>query len=319
MRFDIRYRMAFHYDGPISESQNEIRVRPIDDEHQRVISYRLSTDPAGRQLSMRDYWGTTVDHVGFRPLHSSFVVVAEAAVETAARRPVEVDPPVSALDDEEWRLSLLEFVEPSDFVGDDDAVTAFAVEATATASTVMEVISTVVDAVRRDVAYESGSTEIGDSPADILTGGRGVCQDYAHLTIAALRSIGVPARYVSGYLFAQDETTLIDDGSDAVRVQTHAWVEAAVPGHGWFAVDPTNGGEVGERHVDIGQARDYGDVPPVRGVFVGDAVADVEAEVVIAKLAPLVRAVTSDPVRRGGRGVPFAARALQEAQQQQQQ
>ena len=317
MRFDIRYRMAFDYDSAISESQNEIRVRPLDADHQRVISYRLSTDPAGRQLSMRDYWGTTVDHVGYRPWHRSFEVVAEAAVETSPRRAVESDPPVSMLADDEWRLSTLEYLEPSDLAPIDDTVTEFAEAAADGQTTVVSLVEAMVAAVRERVAYEGGSTEIGDSPADVLEGGRGVCQDYAHLTIAALRAVGVPARYVSDYLFAQDETTLIDDGSDAVRVQTHAWVEAAIPGHGWWAVDPTNGGVVGERHVDIGHARDYGDVPPVRGVFVGDATATVDAEVVIAKLAPLVRTVTSDPIRRSGRGVPFAARAMQEAQQQQ--
>ena len=316
MRFDIRYRMAFDYDSPISESQNEIRVRPLDAEHQRVISYRLSTDPAGRQLSMRDYWGTTVDHVGYRPWHQSFEVVAEAAVETSARRAVDEDPPLTALADEAWRLSSLEYLESSDMAAIDDVVTEFAEAAATGAESVIGLVEAIVAAVRDRVVYESGSTDIGDSPAEVLAGGRGVCQDYAHLTIAALRAVGVPARYVSGYLFAQDETTLIDDGSDAVRVQTHAWVEAAIPGHGWWAVDPTNGGVVGERHVDIGHARDYGDVPPVRGVFVGDATASVDAEVVIAKLAPLVRTVTSDPIRRAGRGVPFAARAMQEAQQQ---
>ena len=132
---------------------------------------------------------------------------------------------------------------------------------------------------------ERGSTEIGVSLEELLAGGGGVCQDFAHLAIGMLRSVGVRTRYVSGYLFAADETIPTDGGlipaggvdeataaaePQTVRVQTHAWIEAALPGSGWWALDPTNGGPAGERHVVIGCSRDYGDVPPVRGTFTGE-------------------------------------------------
>jgi transglutaminase-like putative cysteine protease len=99
----------------------------------------------------------------------------------------------------------------------------------------------------------------------------GVCQDFAHLTVALLRAAGIAARYVSGYLYAADPSSSAAAGEDGpMHVQTHAWVEAAVPGHGWWAIDPTNGAAVGERHVVIGRGRDYDDVAPMRGVYFGE-------------------------------------------------
>jgi transglutaminase-like putative cysteine protease len=111
-----------------------------------------------------------------------------------------------------------------------------------------------------------------------------VCQDYAHLAVAMCRSIGIPARYVSGYLFTLSDASGVDADVDVVRVQTHAWFEAAIPGFGWLALDPTNQQEVGLRHVKIGHGRDYDDVPPMRGVFAGGAVPDVDVTVEIRRM-----------------------------------
>ena len=211
MRLDIRYRMHFQYSEAVWESQNEVRVRPRDDETQRVLSSWLTP----------------------KPLVRVFGAVSELVL---------------------------------------------AVEAE----------------VRRALAYEADTTDIGVSLAELLEGGAGVCQDFAHLAIGMLRSVGVPARYVSGYLFAADETVLDAEVADIVSVQTHAWVEAAVPGAGWHAFDPTNGTAVGERHVVIGCGRDYDDVPPVRGTFMGSATADVDAEVVIGRHAAEAAEVVAD-------------------------
>ena len=124
------------------------------------------------------------------------------------------------------------------------------------------------------IRYAPGATYVGVDVDEVLAQARGVCQDYAHLAVAMCRSIGIPARYVSGYLFATNDATGADVDGDVVRVQTHAWFEAAVPGVGWLALDPTNAPEVGLRHVTIGHGRDYDDVPPLRGVFAGGGHAD---------------------------------------------
>ena len=359
MRLDIAYRLHFTYAEPVSESQNEIRVRPRDDLRQQVLSYRLTTTPATRVLQTRDYFGTTVDHLGIRGSHDDLLVVAEASVETS---PTDGAPaPVSCerLGDQQFVNQHVEYLAPSQHVhwGElVDEVASWAVRGAA--DDVSERVLAVAQAVPTVLAYERGSTSIGVTLEELIDGGRGVCQDFAHLAVGMLRCIGIPARYVSGYLFALDETRL-DEGSDdggpaagteapdtgadggshglvgedvfaperataatptAISVQTHAWIEAAVPGYGWHALDPTNGGSVSERHVVIGYGRDYNDVPPVRGVFNGTADAKVDAEVIIAQPTAPVSMVT-EPIRRQARlavSPSTEMTAQQQAAQQQQ-
>jgi len=141
--------------------------------------------------------------------------------------------------------------------------------------------------VHRSLRYEPGATGIGAAAEDVLEGRAGVCQDYAHLAVSACRAAGVPARYVSGYFFTSDDRTGEVSG-DTASVQTHAWFEAAVPGTGWLALDPTNALPVGERHVTIGRGRDYDDVPPIRGVYSGLASVVVDAGVEIRRMSDVV-------------------------------
>ena len=321
MRLDIQYRMHFRYSEPVMESQNEVRVRPRDDECQRVLSYRLSSQPEAPVLHASDYWGTAVEHVGVRTRHHELELLAEGSVETEPRPVPAEEPPVAALAEADFQAEHFEMLAPSPHVRwmPEDRVARRAAEATRGASTVGEAVAAVVDDVRSALSYQPGATDIGVELGELLDGGVGVCQDYAHLAIGMMRSVGVPARYVSGYLFAADETAA--DHADAettgvVSVQTHAWIEVAVPGWGWWALDPTNGGPVGERHVVIGCGRDYGDVPPVRGAFMGSATADVDAEVVIGRRP----ADPAQPVQSSQRA-PDAAQAsvARWAQQQQQQ
>ena len=331
MRLDIAYRLHFTYAEPVSESQNEIRVRPRDDLRQRVLSYRLTTTPATRVLQMRDYFGTTVDHLGIRGSHDDLLVLAEASVETTPTDGAPAAVSCERLSDLQFVNQHIEYLAPSQHVSWGELVNEVASWAVrSTTDDVCERVLAVAQAVPTVLTYERGSTAIGVTLEELIDGGRGVCQDFAHLAVGMLRCIGIPARYVSGYLFALDETRPdqgADDGlestavSTAISVQTHAWIEAAVPGYGWHALDPTNGGPVGERHVVIGYGRDYNDVPPVRGVFNGSADAKVDAEVIIAQPTAPVSMVT-EPIRRQARvavSPPADVSAPQQAAQQQQQ
>ena len=327
MRLGIAYRMHFRHSEAVTESQNEVRVRPRADPFQRVLSYRLRSRPQLQVLPVLDYWGTTVEHLGVRTPHTELELLAEATVETEPRPAPAEAAAVSGLAGADFRTAHLEFLAPSQHVRfqGGDTVSQRAAAAVAGASSVQEMVHAVVADARGTLAYQQGATDIGISLAELLAGGAGVCQDFAHLAAGMLRSVDVPARYVSGYLFAADETSLDAGSSDAgtpevVSVQTHAWVEAAVPGWGWWALDPTNGSEVGERHVVIGCGRDYGDVPPVRGAFTGSGTAEVDAEVVIGRqvdeqLSDPVGA--PDPLRVAGAAPPAQSWRHQQSQQQQ--
>ncbi len=319
MRLDIRYRMIFRYPTAVREAHNEIRVRPRDLPTQRLLAHRLTTYPLGRVMSFTDYWGTTVHHVGHVAEHDELELIAEAAVDTRPAEPFDAVS-LSALRDERFYLEHIEFLTDSPHVAQTDLVVDAGREIVSGTSDVAEAVQAVVTAVRAALTYETGTTHIGIELDELVDGGTGVCQDFSHLAIGWLRGAGIPARYVSGYLFAADETNLDDDEDHTVEVQTHAWVEAAVPGQGWLAVDPTNDRPVGERHVVIGWGRDYDDVAPVRGIYVGDAVPEVEATVEMRRMEPMAKTLSPPPRRVEARRLaPPPAVDVIAAQQQQQQ
>ncbi|WP_052667243.1 transglutaminase family protein [Nitriliruptor alkaliphilus] len=295
MRLDIRYTTRFVYDEPVSESQNELRACPASDERQALLHYAVTTTPSSRVASYTDHWGTRVDTFGARLPHRLLEVVAQATVETAAQPLVTVAPRRADLVDPEFRDHHLEFLEPSNHVAAGPEVTAAAQQAADLAGEdVVSAVLAIHRAVGGRLTYAPGETYVGVPVDDVFAAGQGVCQDFAHLAIAMYRSVGIPARYVSGYLFTADDATGAEVIGDEVEVQTHAWVEVALPTGGqarggrnatWMALDPTNQQQVGEQHVTIGRGRDYDDVAPFRGVFAGSSEHELEVSVAMRRLA----------------------------------
>jgi transglutaminase-like putative cysteine protease len=289
-RYDVTYRTQIRYDDVVRASQNELRACPASDQHQQLVAYRVVTHPAARVLSYTDYFGTRVDAFGVRDPHVSLEVVAEASVETLPRPLVAVSPRRSDLDAGPFRDEQTEYLGPSEHARWDPDVQAAAERLVAiTGDDVVGIVLAVHRFVHTSLRYTPGATYIGVDVGEVLAKGQGVCQDYAHLAVAMCRSVGIPARYVSGYFFAASEETGADVEGDEVTVQTHAWFEAAIPGWGWMALDPTNALQVGQRHIVIGHGRDYDDVPPVRGIYTGGGRPSTDARVEIRRQAAVVQ------------------------------
>ena len=286
MRLAIRYITRFLYTGAVWDSHNILRACPMSDERQRLIEYRVVTDPPTRVHAYTDYWGTRVDAFGVRVPHPRLEIVAEAVVET--RAPASPDwagvitadatgdpggrPTMTALRSPEFVLAHLEFLAPSPHARWEDELRARAEDWIAPAADdAVAAVGMLYRAVGETLRYLPGVTAVGVDVNAVLRQGAGVCQDFAHLLIALCRSVGVPARYVSGYLLADGSGRGPEPGGGVVEVKTHAWVEVALSGIGWVALDPTNGLPVGGYHVKIGHGRDYEDVMPLRGVYHGAA------------------------------------------------
>lgn len=279
MRLDIRYETRFRYDTPVRESHNELRACPVDDDRQWVLDYRLKVDPATPVQSFRDYWGTRVEAFGVIPRHDRLGVVAEISVETHESRS-EPAPP-TAVAELAAHEPFHEYTVPSRHTRGGPPMVDLARTVVDGAETAEEAGRAISAWVGRSVSYRPGTTTVDTTVAEVMDRRVGVCQDFAHLTVALCRAVDLPARYVSGYLFARRDDA--SSGADAepgangsgteesVRVQTHAWVEVAVAPGRWQALDPTNGRDVGERHVKIGHGRDYFDVTPFHGSFSGSA------------------------------------------------
>ena len=316
MRLDICYRTRFAFAAPVRESQNELRACPVTDERQQLLGYRVTVEPSARMLSFTDYWGTRVDQFGVTGPHARLEVIAEASVETQAPPPRSTAASVEEMHDPAFLSQHDEYLKPTRHTDWNEAMATEAREmAEASGADAVTAVMTLHDFASTRLAYEPGATDIGEPITDVLGKGKGVCQDYAHLAVALCRSAGIPARYVSGYLFSSNDRTGAIDG-DLVRVQTHAWFEAAIPGLGWLPLDPTNRLEVGHQHVKIGHGRDYDDIPPLRGVYSGPGAPNVDASVEIRRMDPARQPPTPMPPSLSA---PIKAPRSRDQQQQQQQ
>ena len=275
-RYRLVHSTEFLYDGAVSESYNEVRLRPIDDDQQSCLSFRLVTSPPSRGASFRDAYGNWIHQFNILPDHRRLKIEAESVV-LAHDAPEPESNGVSLRELDDLRAELFEeyydFVAPSSFVPYlpelreilksseslcDGSVKGFALAAS--------------EFIHQNFAYVKGATHVHSSAEDSLRLKAGVCQDFAHLLLGVVRMRGVPARYVSGYLVPGSAGASDARQEEVIGGQaSHAWAEVFVPGMGWLALDPTLGKPVGLRHIRVAYGRDYGDVPPVRGVYKGRA------------------------------------------------
>jgi len=281
MRLEIRYLNEFNYREPAWESHNLLRACPAGNDHQTVVSYQVDVTPTTPISSYTDYWGTRVDEFGIRESHTSLRVNAESVVETVAPPAPTGFSPIASLDTVRGELST--YLRPSPHSTWDGRIAATARDAIRGSQDVIEAATAISDTVTSSLDYVPGATYVGVDVADVLAQAKGVCQDFAHLGVAMSRAVGIPARYVSGYLYAADQTEAVVPEAPELDVQTHAWLEVFVPGHGWWALDPTNAQPIGELHVKIGHGRDYQDVMPLRGVYHGGSEHDLGVHVRISR------------------------------------
>jgi transglutaminase-like putative cysteine protease len=315
MRFDIRYLTCFSYPEAVRESHNVLRACPMTDARQELLSYRVSTTPASRVFSYVDYWGTRVDVFGVTTPHTRLEVLVEATVQTRETGPLTACPRLASLRDPEFVAEHQEYLEPSPHTRWQGALRREAeVRAVNAGDDVVGAVLALHRAAATSITYVAGSTYVGMDVNEVFTRKTGVCQDYAHLMVAMCRSVGIPARYVSGYLPTALGPRAKTAGADAAEVTTHAWTEVAIPGAGWWGLDPTNQQEVGAAHVKIAHGRDYDDVAPLRGIYHGPAAHRLDVSVRIA--APLNGAQQQ---QQNGRTMPAARKASERAAMQRQQ
>jgi transglutaminase-like putative cysteine protease len=278
-RLRIEHVTRVRYPVPVRTSFNEARMTPLTLPTQMTLESRVTAGPGVPVWTYSDYWGTFVSVFDLPEPHDDLVIRAAATVETEPLRgiPAPADGPSWA------ELSaaggrLLEFLMPTPLTTVTDEISAAAAAETAGLSpdAAAEAISA---RVREHVAYMPGATGVRTDAQEAWDRGQGVCQDMAQLTVALLRGVGLPARYVSGYLHPQEQA---EPGSTAVG-QSHAWAEYWAGS--WTPLDPTSGAAVGERHVVVARGRDYTDVPPLKGIYHGPAGGDMTVTVEVTRLA----------------------------------
>jgi transglutaminase-like putative cysteine protease len=285
MHFAIRHLTSYAYDGPVSDNLNALRVRPATTSAQRCDEFHVRIDPETRVSRHIDYFGTEVLEFGVPTAHEHLTIDVRARVVTSAP-PDPPEGPWNALASRGYQEAGGEYLLP----WDDEALNGRLddLEAAMRATTPLATLRLLSQLVPDRFEYRRGATYVGSTVTDLLDIGAGVCQDFVHLALVLLRRQGIAARYVSGYLWAAPE----DGGSDSLEVDTHAWLEALMPGTDgrgepvWVGADPTNRRLASETHVKIGHGRFYADVPPVKGVYRGPATSELDAAVTMSRLDP---------------------------------
>lgn len=261
-RLQIVHRTRFHYSGPVRSSYNEARLTPENSARQTTLRSRVEIEPAATAYGYRDYWGSTVTAFDLHTPHAELVVTGTSIVEAGPDLAAHDRLGWAALAGREVREQFGELLGPTPLTAIDDDVVAAAREAVGDAHP-HDAGPRVCAFVHDHMAYLSGSTNVKTNAMQAWSSGQGVCQDISHVTVGILRALGLPARYVSGYLHPRPDGEI----GAAVTGESHAWVEWW--DGGWNGFDPTNSVPIGSRHVTLGRGRDYGDVPPFKGLFSG--------------------------------------------------
>ncbi|MET7767367.1 transglutaminase family protein [Nocardia sp. NPDC005366] len=277
-RMRVVHTTGYVYDAPVTRSFNEARLTPRADSRQNVILNRVETVPSTRSYRYTDYWGTAVTAFDLHAPHTELEVTGSSVVETEPFTPPAEELSWEQLQEERLVDRFDELLAPTDYVPRDRTLTHVA-ERLAKGVPPAKAVVRAAEWVHENMNYIAGTTSVHTSAVQAFAEHEGVCQDYAHLTLVLLRSMGIPSRYVSGYVHPNPAAEI----GETVAGQSHAWIEAWTGA--WWGYDPTNNIGINEQHVSVGVGRDYADVTPLKGVFSGGGSTDLEVVVEITRLA----------------------------------
>jgi len=289
--YALTHRTTYGYGSDVSVSHHLAHLRPRELPRQQVSDYRVTVEPTPTAASEHvDYYGNGVSFFTIGTPHERLVVTARSRIrveaqllpnaaqtmvweQVRARCAKDVLTPDSAVG---------EFRFDSPHIARQPAFADYAAPSFPKDRPLLEGVIDLTARIFRDFKFDPRATTVATPLDDVLKKRRGVCQDFAHLAIAGLRSLGLPARYVSGYLETQPppgKARLV--GADA----SHAWLSVWCPGHGWIDADPTNNLLPADRHITVAWGRDFSDVSPVRGVVVGGRGHSLGVSVDVARVA----------------------------------
>ncbi len=264
--FQVDHLSHFRYSAPAHHSVMLLRLHPREDGGQKMLNFSLKTDPAAALATLEDALGNTCHLLNLHRQHRHTIIESRVQVTTRSS-----PPPGRRTQPDNWhdftkmvdRARFWEFLNPSRFIYSCPPLSAFMqTHGLQRGDNPLSALLDTASALYRTFRYVPGSTDAHSPIEHILKSGRGVCQDYTHVLIAIARNWGIPARYVSGYLYLEGAA-----GEQTPAGESHSWGEFFFPGSGWIGIDPTNNSLADHRHIRIAVGRDYADAAPTTGTL----------------------------------------------------
>lgn len=277
-KFNIKHITTYRYDEPVYDSANQIMLYPIRDEYQEVVNQQINITDSPVVETYRDYYGNLVGTFTNYEMHRELLI--ESVLEVNVKeRPVPdthfpVDEQWKIIDDLQYSIDYINFLKQEYFAEEDELLQIVKPENQRNSSPFL-VAQNFCTYVFENFKYIKGITTVETTVDEIWNLKSGVCQDFAHILLVMLRRVGIPARYVSGYI-CPNHNGMRGEGA------THAWVEAYIPDYGWLGLDPTNNCVVKDSHVRLAIGRNFVDVSPVKGTYKGTSHHTLEVKVIIS-------------------------------------
>lgn len=304
MEFEVTHITDYAYQYGAAEAYLEARLVPPNTPHQTVRNRRLVVEPSVKVSGYTDYFGNGVDFFSLPYRHKSLVITSRVDVHThtperpAASLEISIDEARQILASSP--LEIFDYLQPTDIVVKSRESLQWARKYLRGNKPLGPALEALNLAVYETFAYASGSTSNSTPLSVVWQQRKGVCQDFTHVMLSVLRTAGLPARYVCGYIeavappSAAANNTLGRAGRTLVgAVATHAWVEVLIPGRQWVALDPTNKQWCGERHITVSYGRDFRDATPLRGTFKGTGKQNMKVKVYVKRRVPPTPAATA--------------------------
>lgn len=256
MELEVLHTTLYTYPEPVRSSFNETRLQPVSQGGQERLQFSLETNPSSRVGEYRDFYRNVVHYFEVNQPHQELKVTTRSRVKTGGAEGLVVSGGVTE--------NLHDYLQSSPCVSLPVEIFREAVDGQGEGRSLEERAWNLLNYVNQNFIYEPNVTEVHTHVEEVFQLRRGVCQDLAHVLIALCRSVKIPARYISGYVYCGDHKEML--GAQA----SHAWVEVHVGEKGWVGLDPTNACRVEEMHIKVAHGRDYRDVPPVSGNYHGN-------------------------------------------------
>jgi len=289
MLFDVVHTTDYRYREPVSEACLEARLTPPHRDEQDVLSHRITFEPGAGLSDYVDYFGNTTTFYSMTLRHERLTVTNRMTVRTRPRKPVGEALALPVAEARQILTSSLtdifDYLQPTPTVPTGGESLDWAKMFLQGKVPIGEAVEALNRAIYERFKYKPGTTETNTPLAEVWKKRGGVCQDFAHIMLSVLRTAGLPARYVCGYIETGGTAAAGPGGRKLVgSVATHAWVEVLLPGLQWAALDPTNNKWCGERHITVSLGRDFADATPVRGTFKGSNSQNMKVRVSMKRL-----------------------------------